>query len=425
MRKCIIILIAMAVLFGGCGKTIQSRKVRINFWHGLSGPLGDTLNAMIQEFNRTHKDIEVISNPISSYTALSQKLMASIQAKKQPDIAQVFESWTAKYVDARVLVNISRLIEEDESFTKADLDDFYPVFRNSVTYQDSIWSFPFNKSVRAYFYNKDEFYRAGLDPNYFPQTWDEFRDYCRIFTRPGKPRDKYGTNVTPNEWQFINLLYQAGGEIMDANGKPVLNSPQGVEALSYLLNLLHKDKTVYTVSGYEGQNDFLSELVAMYEGSSVSIVHMRQQQINFNVGYAPLPKFRTGQSAISGANIVIFKSGDERREKAAWEFVKWFTDTAQTARWSVETCYMPLRKSAMQTDMVKNFLRESPQFQGIYDQLDEAVFEPQNPAWFNARNDLKGYLEKAFKEVLSPQAALDGAAQSFAKQIAEEQKSRK
>ena len=421
MRRFIIILIALAVLFGGCGKAIQSDKVKITFWHGLSGPLGDTLNAMIREFNRTHKDVEVIANPISSYTALSQKLMASIQAKKQPDIAQVFESWTAKYVAADVLVNITRLIAEDPDFTDEDLQDMYPVFRNAVTYRDSIWSFPFNKSVRAYFYNKDDFYRAGLDPNRFPKTWQEFRDYCRKFTKEAKPRNTYGTNFAPNEWQFINLLHQAGGRIMDENDRPVLNSPAGVEALTFLTDLINKDKTVYTVKEYDGQNDFLAGIVAMYEGSSVSITHMRQQPINFNIGYAQLPTYRTSENAISGANIVIFKSGDSKREKAAWEFIKWFTDTAQTAQWSVKTCYMPVRKSAMQTEAVKKFLAEFPQFQGIYDQLDNAVFEPQNPAWFNARTELKGFLEKAFKQVLTPKEALDGAAAKFAELIAAEQ----
>ena len=91
MRRLIGIVMLILVLFGGCGKVLQSGKTRVSFWHGLSGPLGDVLNEMIVEFNRTHKDIEVVTNPISSYTALSQKLMASIQVGKQPDIAQVFE----------------------------------------------------------------------------------------------------------------------------------------------------------------------------------------------------------------------------------------------------------------------------------------------------------------------------------------------
>ncbi|HOH96685.1 MAG TPA: ABC transporter substrate-binding protein [Candidatus Cloacimonadota bacterium] len=423
MRRILIFTLLVSLLFSGCGKALTSGKTKVSFWHGLSGPLGDTLNEMIKEFNRTHDDIEVVANPISSYTALSQKLMASIQAKKQPDIAQVFESWTAKYIEAGVVASLDELIKEDKSFTPADMADIYPVFLESNTFNGVIYSFPFNKSVRAYFYNKDEFYRNGLDPNYFPRTWDEFREYNRKLTRDtngdGKP-DVFGTNFNVNEWQFINLLHQAGGTIIDANGKPTLNSPSGIEALTYVTDMMLKDKSVYLVREYEGQNDFLAGIVAMYEGSSVSITHMRQQPINFNIGYAPLPTYKTPKSAVSGANIVIFKSGDRKRERAAWEFIKWFTDTQQTAHWSARTCYMPVRRSAMQNPEIVDFLEEYPQFQGIYDQLENAVYEPQIPAWFKARPELKGFLERAMRGENGPKEALDGAAQKFAELIAAE-----
>lgn len=422
MRRILGLVILLALLGGGCGKVLQSGKTQIRFWHGLSGPLGDVLNDMIVEFNRTHKDIEVVVNPISSYTALSQKLMASIQVGKQPDIAQVFESWTAKYLEAEepVLVNIDSLIAHDPSFTKADLDDFYPVFMQSITYQGSKWSFPFNKSVRAYFYNKDAFYRAGLDPNHFPATWEEFRKYCRLLTKPATKDspETFGANFTVNEWQFVNLINQAGGEILDKNNKPVLNSPAGLEALTYILDLVNKDKTAKSTKEMDGQNAFMAGTVAMFEGSSVSISYMRQQPIDFNIGYAPIPVHKTDKSAISGANIVIFKSGDAKREQAAWEFIKWFTDTEQTAEWSARTCYMPLRKSAMQTETIQSFLTEFPQFQGIYGQLEHAVFEPQHPAWFEGRPELKSYLEKAKEGILTPQQALDGVNAKLAELIA-------
>lgn len=423
MRKFFIMIIMLFVLLAGCKSALQSNKVKVAFWHGLSGPLGDTLNEMIREFNHTHKDIEVIANPISSYTALSQKLMASIQAKKQPDIAQVFESWTSKYIEAGVLCNFEDLMKADSTWTMQSLEDIYPVFLKSNTFNDTIYSFPFNKSVRAYFYNKDAFYRAGLDPNHFPATWDEFRSYCRKLTtdknNDGKP-ETYGTNFNVNEWQFINLLYQAGGTILDEKGNPQLNSPQAIEALTFTTDLLNKDKTVYLVREFEGQNDFLAGIAAMYEGSSVSITHMRQQPINFNIGYAPLPVYRTNKSAVSGTNIVIFKSGDRKREQAAWEFIKWFTDTEQTARWSAETCYMPVRKSAMQSPVLQNYLKEYPQFQGIYDQLETAIFEPQISAWFKARMELKNYLEKAMRGISTPQEALDEMNAKFQAIIEEE-----
>ena len=426
MRKMLVLLLIALLALSSCGKVLSSNKVKVTFWHGLSGPLGDVLNEMIRDFNRTHPDIEVVSNPISSYNALSQKLMASIQAKKQPDISQVFESWTSKYIEANVLVPIDSLIASDKDFGKADLEDFYPVFINSNTFDGRIMSFPFNKSVRAYFYNKDAFYRAGFDPNSFPRNWEEFNTYCMKLTDPVGPGEKpehYGTNFAVNEWQFINLLYQAGGSVLDAQGRPALNSSQGVEALDFITNLVNRDKSVYVVNGYEGQNDFLAGKVAMYEGSSVSITHMRQEPINFAMGFAPLPIHKTNQSAVSGANIVIFRSGNSKLEKASWEFIKWFTDTEQTAKWSAKTCYMPVRRSAMASKTLQDFLTEFPQFQAIFDQLEVAVYEPQIPAWFKARPELKGYLEKAISQKLTNKEALDQCAAKLAELIAEDAKS--
>ena len=420
MRRVLIVVILMSLLLGACGKTLTSTKTKITFWHGLSGPLGDTLTAMIMEFNRSQDEIEVVANPISSYTALSQKLMASIQAKKQPDIAQVFESWAAKYIESGVLCSLEPFMEADEDFGEEDLQDMFPVFRNSNTFNGTIYSMPFNKSVRAYFYNKDEFYRLGLDPDHFPETWEEFRKMAKLMTRDSDGDgeiDRWGSNFNVNEWQFINLLHQAGGRIVDDAGNPALNSKAGVEALTYITDLMFKDKSVYLVTGYDGQNDFLAGIVPMYEGSSVSITHMRQQPINFNIGYAPLPTYKTDQSAVSGTNIVIFKSGDEKRERASWEFIKWFTDTEQTARWSVETNYMPVRRSAMASDTIQDFLGKHPQFQGIYDQLEHAVYEPQTSAWFKARPELKQSLERAMRDESTPKEALDDIAKKFAKLI--------
>jgi multiple sugar transport system substrate-binding protein len=421
MKKVLFVMLIALLLFSmSCGKKATSTKVTIAFWHGLGGPLGDALSEMVKEFNRTHPDIEVTVNQVSSYEALSQKLMASIQANKQPDIAQVFESWTSKFIEAKVLSPMDEFITSDDKFTDKQLTDFYPVFIASNTFDGKMWSFPFNKSVRMIFYNKDAFVRANLDPNKPPANWDEMREYCKTFTKDqngDKQPDTFGTNYAPNAWQMINLLYQAGGQVLDAQGKVVLNQKPGVEALTYLTDLINKDKTVYLVTGYNGQNDFLAGKVAIYEGSSVSITHMKQQTINFNMGYAPLPTYKTNQSAISGSNVVIFKNADKKREQAAWEFVKWFTDTEQTAKWSSLTNYMPIRKSAMQTVTMKDMLAANPQSAAVYAQLDNAVTEPQIPQWFEARGELEKAIEMALLKKKTPQQALDMVAKDLTEAI--------
>lgn len=413
-------LIAVMALTMSCGKKDSSANT-ISFWHGLGGPLGDALNEMVNEYNKTNPGMKVVLNPVSTYEALSQKLMASIQTDKQPDIAQVYESWTAKFIEADKIVPIQDLIAADNDFTDKKLEDFYPVFITSNTFDGKLMTFPFNKSVRMIFYNKDAFVRADLDPNRPPADWNAFRTYCRTFTKDtdgDKKPDTFGTNYAPAAWQFINLLYQAGGRILDENGQVVINKAPGVEALTFITDLINKDKTVYTVSGYEGQNDFLASKVFMYEGSSVSITHMKQQTINFNMGYAALPTFRTDKSAISGTNIAVFRNKDKAKEKAAWDFIKWFTSTEQTARWSALTNYMPVRKSAMQTKTMQDLLAAHPQYKDVYAQLDHAVTEPQIPEWFTMRPELEKTIEMALLGKKTPKQAIDDFAKMLSDAIA-------
>jgi len=206
-----------------------------------------------------------------------------------------------------------------------------------------------------------------------------------------------------------------GGRVIDSNGKVVINQKPGVEALTFITDLINKDKSVYLVTGYAGQNDFLASKVAMYEGSSVSITHMKQQTINFNMGYAALPAYKTNQSAISGSNVVIFRNADKEKEKAAWNFIKWFTDTEQTAKWSALTNYMPIRQSAMQTQTMKDLLTSHDQYKNVYAQLDNAITEPQIPEWFEMRPELEKAIETALLKRNTPQQALD----AFAKKLSD------
>jgi ABC-type glycerol-3-phosphate transport system substrate-binding protein len=425
MKKYYIILLIIILVFSlfltSCGKkkSATEGKTQIIFWHALGGPLGDALTTMVADFNKTHPDIEVklISN--GNYQALNQKLMASIQANQQPDISQAFETWTASLIKGKVIIPMSEFIQNDPEFKDKTLADFYPVFIKSNTFGDTLWSFPFNKSVRVMFYNKDMFVQNGLDPTHAPKDWNEFRTDCKKLTKTVKIGGKnvlvHGSNFNISAWQFENLLLQAGGEMVTPDGKKAaFNSKYGLEALQFISDLLNKDKSVYLSSGFDGQNDFTASKVGMYEGSSVSLAHMKGTKINFNMGFGPIPVNRTSRSVISGTNVVIFKKDDKKREQAAWEFVKWFTDTEQTAKWSALTNYMPLRKSAMQTTTMKDLLASNPQYVGVYAQLDNALSEPQSAAWFDTRKDLEeNVLEKVIRQTTSPKKALDAAALKF------------
>jgi len=414
-----LLALTLALLATSCGKAQQSDRVQVVFWHAMGGPLGDALNELIDEFNQTHPDIYIMGVAMGNYQALQTKLMASLQADRQPDVAQAFESWIANFEQAGKLAPMDEFIAQDADF-RASMDDIYPVFLKSNTFNDTLWAFPFNKSVNVLYYNKDIFFnnglRAGDRPAPPPADWATFEDYCRRLTlrNPDGSVAVYGTTFPVSAWQFENLLLQAGGEIMsEDNRTPLFNSPQGVEALEHLRALL-SDGTAYLSVGYEGQNDFLAGKVAMIEGSSVSVAYMKTTGIDFYLGIGAIPTYRTKRNIISGTNVVIFRKGNPKVEKAAWEFVKWFTAPAQTARWSELTYYMPVRRSAFQQPALQRRLAEFPEIRAVYEQLEYASYEPPIPQWLDARKKLEEQvIEKVLRGQVEPRAALDATAEEI------------
>jgi multiple sugar transport system substrate-binding protein len=350
---------------------------------------------------------------MGQYTALSQKIMAAVAAGKPPVMAQAYENWTVELIISQSIVPIEKFVKGPDGLSQESLSDILPVFIENNQWDNVIWSFPFNKSVRTLFYNKDLFERSGLDPEKPPQTWDEYLGFARAITKDldgdGHP-DIWGTASQVNVWMFGDLLLQNGGSFLDSTGQRVaFNSPEGVEALTFMKTLI-AGKVGFIASGYEYQNDFLANKVGMIEGSTVSLAFM-EGKYDFKMGIAPLPAGKQKGVTIAGTNVVIFSKSTPRQQEAAWTFIKWFTETQQTARWAAGTGYTPVRRSAFETDILMQEFRKYPGLREAFGQLEYASFEPKIAGWYAGRRYLA---ERAIEAVLrgneDEKSALDKAA---------------
>jgi multiple sugar transport system substrate-binding protein len=84
------------------------------------------------------------------------------------------------------------------------------------------------------------------------------------------------------------------------------------------------------------------------------------------------------------------------------------TDTEQTAYWSTETPYIPVRKSALKTKRWKKQLEEEPQILEVINQVSVATYEPRIGTWYSCRMILVATVEKALMGY-SPKTVLDEA----------------
>jgi sn-glycerol 3-phosphate transport system substrate-binding protein len=132
----------------------------------------------------------------------------------------------------------------------------------------------------------------------------------------------------------------------------------------------------------------------------------------FEIGMAAVPTApgKPVKSLFSGTNLAIMKSTPEKQQ-AAWDFINWLTQTKQTAYWTVQTNYLPVRKSALGEQIVKDYIAKTPRFQVALDLIPTGYPGISVAGWAEARNDLQDAVTAATALSEDPKQALDDAAQ--------------
>ncbi len=398
----------------------QGGGKEITLWHVMGGPLKATLDSLIAGFEQ-ETGIAVKAVNMGNYTALSQKLMAAAAAGNLPEITQSYEAWTSQLLEKDAVRPFQDFLIEEGGLDSADLVDIFPVMISECSRDGRLVTLPFNKSVPVYYYNRDMFVAAGLDPDSFPTTWDSFIEVARLMTvdRNGDGRpESWGTAFPINSlWLFQCLILQNGADVFDSAGRASFAGPEGVAALQLMADLVYKYKVGYITTGFEHQNDFLAGRVAMIQGSSASLAYLSLQDIPFELGIAPLPGANRRAVVLSGTNMAILRQRDEKSMEAAWRFAKYLIRTDNTARWSAETSYLPVRRSGFSHPLMRAKFRKYPGLERAYRQIDYAWPEPREVAWLTGRAIVEEEgLQPALKGLKTPQEALSSAARHLDKQ---------
>jgi len=422
MRRILHALPLLVLLAGSCAPGPSENEVI--FWHAM-GRWEPVLLELVDEFNALHPDIPVRAYNMSRYQALSQKIIAAVAAGQPPTISQAYEAWTSEMRAAGIIECLQPWMDGPTGLSEEDRADIHQAYLDECIGDDGkLWSFPFNKSIRTLFLNRDLFRAHGFDPDRPPQDWDQWREASLAMTADldGDGRnDTWGTTGRNSVTIFGNLLLQNGGEFFSEDGRrSTIAQPEGVEAMEFMWDMFGSRTMGYSTFDYAYQNEFKAGHVGMMESSSVSISFLRGT-IDFDLGVAPLPGRKKQVALIQGTNLVVFKKASEKQKAAAWEFIKFLTSTENATRWSLATGYAPLRRSCMEQPAMREFLQQVPGLRATYDQLSTARREPSNPAWFAGRKYLEeGAIQRIMRGKAEPAEALRKTARKIDAEIESE-----
>lgn len=354
-------------------------NVQLNFYYPVSvgGPLTKIIDQLCADFTKEHPKIKV--NPVytGSYADTRTKVETGLKSGTGPDVAIMFSTDLFTLLDLNAITDIDTVAKNDsKDNTKKMIDDFYPGFLLNTQAQGKTWGIPFQRSTIVLYYNKDAFKEVGLNPDKGPSSWDEMLADAKKLTKPGR----YGIEIPSTDYAYWMLqtftLQQNSKNLMNTDGNEVyFNSPEAKKGLSYWKGLADAGVMPKGITQWATTpTDFIQGKAAMMYHTTGNLTNVKTKA-KFNFGVSMLPKNETFGSPTGGGNFYIFKGKPEANQEASWEFVKWMTTPERIAQWSIDTGYVAPRKSAYDTDVMKNYVKGFPYATVARDQLQYAAAE--------------------------------------------------
>jgi len=358
---------ALAVLAGAHGAAAQTE---IQWWHAMGTKLGETVNAITDQFNKSQTEYKVNAVYKGSYAETLTAAVAAFRAKQGPDIVQVFEVGTATMMAAKgAIYPVYQLMaDEKEPFDpKAFLG---PVYGYYSTTDGKLLSMPFNSSTPVFYWNKEMFQKAGLDPNTPPKTWKDVGDYAKKLVDSGA---KCGLT---SEWETWILLENYGAWhnlpfATEQNGfggtSAVLkfNDEPRIKLISMLSEWAKDKRFVY--GGREGKPTALmtsgdcgmelassgtaSQLFASLSPDKVGIAMMP---------YSPEVKAQPQNSIIGGATLWVLQGRPKAEYKGVAKFLTFLSSAEVQAQWHQQTGYVPITFAAAKLTEESGFYKKNP-----------------------------------------------------------------
>ncbi|GAA0322448.1 ABC transporter substrate-binding protein [Bacillus carboniphilus] len=413
-------LIALTACSNESSGDNDSGKTQVTFWHAMSGVGQEAIDEVVSDFNNSQDKYEVIAEFQGSYEESLTKFRSVGGTKDAPGIIQVFEVGTKYMIDSGFIEPVQSFIDKDNY----DLSQLEKNITNYYTVDGELYSMPFNSSTPVLIYNKDAFKEAGLDPENPPQTFDEIQEAARALTKKnGDSTDQYGFSMLTYGWFFEELLATQGGHFVnndngrsDTATEAVFNGEEGLRVFEWL-DEMNKEGTF----GNFGSNwddiraAFQSGKVAMYMDSSAGTTGViKNSQFEVGVGFIPYADEVERQGVIiGGASLWMSKGIDEKKQEAAWEFMKYLTSPEAQAKWHVKTGYFAINPAAYDQDIVAENYETYPQLKVTVEQLQAtkpsvATQGALISVFPEARQQVVTALENLYQG-MDPQEALDQA----------------
>ena len=367
MKKLTLSLSAVALGFAAAN---ANAVTEIQWWHAMTGANNDRVNALAKKFSDSQSEYKVNAVYKGQYPDAMAAAIAAYRSGNAPHILQVYEVGTATMMSAKGAIKpvYEVMAQAGEKF---DPKSYVPAVAGYyTTAKGQMLSFPFNSSTTVFYYNRDMFEKAGLDPNQAPQTWQAVVAAAAKLKAAGVTNCPFTTG-----WQSWTQLESFSAWhnqpfATEQNGfagnhpKLVFNGPIQTRHISNMQEWAKKGYFVYGGRKNEPEAKFYGGECAMMTTSSAAYGTVKQNA-KFKFAVSALPYYADVEGApqntiIGGASLWVMGGKPANEYKGVAKFMTFLSQPDIQAEFHQATGYLPITMAAYEATKKSGFYEKNP-----------------------------------------------------------------
>ena len=397
LMACVALLAAGALFATGTQETApvkqaepaKTEPVQIEFWHNYANKQrAEFIDQVAAEFNEQNPGVVITPKYIGSYAVISEQIAGAAAAGKGlPGLSTINCPRVLNFAASGLIEPVGPLAEK----TGAGLDDYYPGILDSISDKEgTLYAVPFGISAAVLYYNKGWLDEVGLP---LPETWDEFKTWCREFhEKTGKAAFSF-----PYDFNNINtmVLNATGKDMLGDGTKSALDDPDFLQFALDVRDLVQNGDAVWSGTKIDQAKTEMANLMANREVAAycdtitnyLPMLPLCDFPVSLRIGFVKHPGDKE-VSTTSGSGLVIYADNPEPVKEASFRFATYLTNAENNAKWAVDTCMFPVRKSVAEKGLLTELYRNYPAVEYVFERTSQLIPKNKSSVMQKATSDI-------------------------------------
>jgi multiple sugar transport system substrate-binding protein len=364
----------------------------------------NVIRNLLHDFENENPTIKVKLNILPSPTDQQHHYyLTTLGAKtRDVDVLRIDTIWVAEFASAGWLEPLDTLISVRNRAA------FIPITKRTNIFRNNLYAVPWNANVGLLYYRKDLLNKYNLSP---PDTWEELIDTYR---KIAAVESMYGYIWQGKQYEglvcnFIEFIGSNNGEIIDDEGRIVVDSPQNKIALDLMHDLIWE----YRISPPNTPSELMEEPsrhlfqqgmgLFLRNWTYVWDLTQRDPFMKDKVGVTRLPRFpdATSTSVYAGWHLAI--NTHSTRKEQAWQLINFLTSRRVQKELAVQLSWAPTRSALYKNPRL---LRKLPFLPIVHESFEDIQIRPNLPYYQWISDVIQRHVNRVLSTQMSSREAL-------------------